>query len=52
MDVNGNTDQMARQTPEKDIFSNGQLLITTSAYNPAFVVDFQKIYSYGTTILI
>ena len=48
---NGNADQMARQTPEKDIFSNGQLLITTSAYNPAFVVDFQNLFPVALTNL-
>ena len=48
---NGNADQMARATPEKDIFSNGQLLITTSQYNPAFVVDFQNLFPVALTNL-
>ena len=48
---NGNADQMARSTPEKDILTNGQLLITTSAYNPAFVVDFQNLFPVALTNL-
>ena len=48
---NGNADQMARETPEKDIFSNGQLLITTSQYNPAFVVDYQNLFPVALTNL-
>jgi len=41
---NGNADQMARTTPEQDIYTNGQLHIVTSQYNPAFVVDFQNLF--------
>mgnify|MGYP003321993487 FL=1 len=41
---NGNADQMARTTPEKDILTNGQLHIVTSQYNPAFVVEFKDIF--------
>ena len=48
---NGNADQMARETPEKDIFTNGQLLITTSQYNPAFVVDYQNLFPVALTNL-
>ena len=48
---NGNADQMARNTPEKDIYSNGQLLITTSAFNPAFVIDYQSLFPVALTNL-
>ena len=48
---NGNADQMTLETPEKDVFSNGQLLITTSAYNPAFVVDYQNLFPVALTNL-
>ena len=48
---NGNADKMARETKEEDIFTNGQLLITTSAFNPAFVVDFQNIFPVALTNL-
>ena len=41
---NGNADQMARTTPEEDIYTNGQLHIVTSQYNPAFIVDFQNLF--------
>ena len=41
---NGNADQMARTTSERDIMSNGQLHIVTSQYNPAFVVEFENIF--------
>ena len=41
---NGNADQMARETPELDIYTNGQLHIVTSQYNPAFVVDFVDLF--------
>ena len=41
---NGNADQMARTTPEQDIYTNGQLHIVTSQYNPAFIVDFQDLF--------
>ena len=41
---NGNADEMARSTPEADIYTNGQLHIVTSAYNPAFVIDFVDLF--------
>ena len=41
---NGNADELARTTPENDIYTNGQLHIVTSAYNPAFVVDFVDLF--------
>ena len=41
---NGNADEMARTTPEADIYTNGQLHIVTSSYNPAFVVDFVDLF--------
>lgn len=41
---NGNADQMARTTAEKDIYTHGQLHIVTSAYNPAFIVEFKDIF--------
>ena len=41
---NGNADQMARTTAEADIYTNGQLHIVTSAYNPAFIVEFRDIF--------
>ena len=41
---NGNADNMKRDTPFDDIYTNGQLLILTSAYNPAFVVEFRNMF--------
>ena len=41
---NGNADEMARTTIEKDIYTNGQLHIVTNQYNPAFVVDFENLF--------
>ena len=41
---NGNADEMKRTTPEADIYTNGQLHIVTSAYNPAFVIDFVDLF--------
>ena len=41
---NGNADQMARTTSEDDIYTNGQLHIVTSQYNPAFIVEFRNIF--------
>ena len=41
---NGNADQMQRTTPEDEIYTNGQLHIVTSQYNPAFIVEFQNIF--------
>ena len=48
---NGNADQMARTTPEKDIYTNGLLLIVTSAYNPAFIVEFRDLFPVSLTNL-
>ena len=48
---NGNADQMARETPEKDILTNGQLHIVTSQYNPAFIVEFVDIFPVSLTNL-
>ena len=39
----GNSDQMQRSTSEID-YSGAQLHIVTSAYNPAFIVDFKNIF--------
>tara|TARA_B100002019_G_scaffold148424_1_gene127778 strand:+ start:418 stop:939 length:522 start_codon:yes stop_codon:yes gene_type:complete len=47
----GNADQMARTTPEDDIYTLGQLHIVTSQYNPAFVVEFQNIFPVALTNL-
>ena len=41
---NGNADSMKRETPENDIYTNGHLLILTSAYNPAFIVEFRDLF--------
>ncbi|QPB08218.1 tail tube [Synechococcus phage S-H9-1] len=41
---NGNADQMQRETLEQDIYTNAQLHIVTSQYNPAFIVDFKNIF--------
>ena len=41
---NGNADQMARETPKNDIYTNGQLHIVTSQYNPAFVVEYRDLF--------
>jgi hypothetical protein len=41
---NGNADEMQRKTIEKDIYTNAQLHIVTSHYNPAFVIDFRNIF--------
>ena len=48
---NGNADQMARTTPEKDIYTDGQLHIVTSQYNPAFVVEFRSLFPVSLTNL-
>ena len=48
---NGNADQMARSTPEKDIYTDGQLHIVTSQYNPAFVVEFRDLFPVSLTNL-
>jgi hypothetical protein len=41
---NGNADQMQRTTKESNIYTNAQLHIVTSQYNPAFVVEFRNIF--------
>lgn len=41
---NGNADEMQRKTEEKDIYTNAQLHIVTSQYNPAFVIEYQNIF--------
>ena len=41
---NGNADEMKRVTTEEDIYTNGQLHIVTSAYNPAFIVEYRDIF--------
>jgi hypothetical protein len=41
---NGNADEMQRKTIEKDIYTNAQLHIVTSQYNPAFIIDFRNIF--------
>ena len=48
---NGNADQMKRVTDEKDIYTNAQLHIVTSQYNPAFVVEFRDIFPVSLTNL-
>ena len=48
---NGNADQMARQIPENDIYTDGQLHIVTSQYNPAFVVEFRDLFPVSLTNL-
>ena len=47
----GNADQMARTTAEDDIYTGGQLHIVTSAYNPAFVVEFRNLFPVALTNL-
>jgi hypothetical protein len=42
---------MARKTLEKDIYTNGQLHIVTSSYNPAFIIDFRNIFPASLTNL-
>lgn len=41
---NGNADQMARKTSPDDIYTNAQLHIVTSQFNPAFIIDFRNIF--------
>ena len=48
---NGNADQMARKTSAEDIYTNAQLHIATSQYNPAFIVDFRNIFPVSLTNL-
>ena len=46
---NGNADQMKRTTSEEDIYTNAQLHIVTSQYNPAFIIDFRNIFPVALT---
>ena len=48
---NGNADDNPRQTPERDIYTNAQLHIVTSQYNPAFIVDFRNVFPVSLTNL-
>lgn len=48
---NGNADQMTRKTIEEDIYTNAQLHIVTSQYNPAFIIDFRNIFPTSLTNL-
>ena len=48
---NGNADEMKRTTAEDDIYTNAQLHIVTSQYNPAFVVEFRNIFPVALTNL-
>ena len=48
---NGNAEKMARETPEEDIYTDGQLHIVTSQYNPAFIVDFKDLFPVSLTNL-
>ena len=48
---NGNADEMQRKTAESDIYTNAQLQIVTSQYNPAFVVEFRDIFPVSLTNL-
>ena len=47
----GNADQMARTIEEDDIYTLGQLHIVTSAYNPAFIIEFQNLFPVALTSL-
>jgi len=40
----GNADEMPRKIPEEDIYTNAQLHIVTSQYNPAFIIDYRNIF--------
>ena len=48
---NGNADEMLRETPDEDQYTDGQLHILTSQYNPAFIVDFKSIFPVALTNL-
>tara|TARA_B100001250_G_scaffold276026_1_gene238481 strand:- start:265 stop:786 length:522 start_codon:yes stop_codon:yes gene_type:complete len=48
---NGNADEMLRATPDEDQYTDGQLHILTSAYNPAFIVDFRNLFPVALTNL-
>ena len=41
---NGNADQKKRTTNELDIYTNAQLHIVTSQFNPAFIVEYIDIF--------
>ena len=41
---NGNADQKQRTTNELDIYTNAQLHIVTSQFNPAFIVEYIDIF--------
>ena len=41
---NGNADEMKRVTTEENIYTNGQLHIVTSQFNPAFIVEYKDIF--------
>ena len=46
---NGNADEMLRKTSDDDMYTDGQLLILTSQFNPAFIVDFKQLFPIGLT---
>ena len=48
---NGNADQMQRTTNESDIYTNAQLHIATSQYNPAFIIDYRDIFPISLSAL-
>lgn len=48
---NGNADQMQRTTEEDDIYTNGQLHIVTSQYNPAFIVEYKDLFPVALSAL-
>ena len=48
---NGNADEMLRETADEDQYTDGQLHILTSAYNPAFIVDFRNLFPVALTNL-
>ena len=48
---NGNADEMLRATSDEDQYTDGQLHILTSAYNPAFIVDFRNLFPVALTNL-
>ena len=41
---NGNADQSKRTSIEEDIYTNGNLQIVTSSYNPALIVEFRNLF--------
>ena len=47
----GNADQMQREITESEIYTDGQLHIVTSQYNPAFIVDFKNLFPIGLSNL-